>query len=174
MYEQVEKPKESKSRAVANSVAQKKSKISKGVTFVDNRLKGHASQETITQYRKIIQFGGKDGNFIGDEARFHVHQVGGDEHYKYKNGKRKNYDSGGKVNQGMLKEAIELCKSDRVTYPDAADKLSYDAVIAHLKSLVVTAPAPAAPAVSSSTSSPSSSPKTKPGGSDFNPDDDFM
>jgi hypothetical protein len=37
MYEQVEKPKENKSRAVANSVAQKKSNIKQGFGFVDNR-----------------------------------------------------------------------------------------------------------------------------------------
>jgi hypothetical protein len=37
MYEQVEKPKENKSRAVANSVAQKKSNVKQGFGFVDNR-----------------------------------------------------------------------------------------------------------------------------------------
>ncbi|NRD74766.1 hypothetical protein HQQ94_16385 [Shewanella sp. VB17] len=39
MYEQIEKPKENKSRAVANSVAQKKSNGKQGVGFVDNRQK---------------------------------------------------------------------------------------------------------------------------------------
>jgi len=39
MYERVEKPKENKSRAVANSVAQKKSKKQQGFGFVDNREK---------------------------------------------------------------------------------------------------------------------------------------
>jgi len=37
MYEQVEKPKENKSRAVANSVTQKKSNVKQGFGFVDNR-----------------------------------------------------------------------------------------------------------------------------------------
>lgn len=37
MYEQVKKPKENKSRAVANSVAQKKSNVKQGFGFVDNR-----------------------------------------------------------------------------------------------------------------------------------------
>lgn len=37
MYEQVEKPKENKSRAVANSVAQKKNGVKQGFGFVDNR-----------------------------------------------------------------------------------------------------------------------------------------
>jgi hypothetical protein len=37
MYEQVEKPKANKSRAVANSVAQKKSNVRQGFGFVDNR-----------------------------------------------------------------------------------------------------------------------------------------
>ncbi len=39
MYEQVEKPKENKSRAVANSVTQKKSAVRQGFGFVDNRKK---------------------------------------------------------------------------------------------------------------------------------------
>jgi 5-methylcytosine-specific restriction endonuclease McrA len=43
MYEQVEKPKENKSRSVANSVTQKKSNEKQGFGFVDNR------QEAITQ-----------------------------------------------------------------------------------------------------------------------------
>ncbi len=37
MYEQVEKPKENKSRAAANSVTQKKSNVNRGFGFVDNR-----------------------------------------------------------------------------------------------------------------------------------------
>ncbi|CAM3789124.1 hypothetical protein VA7868_00448 [Vibrio aerogenes CECT 7868] len=37
MYEQVEKPKENRSRAVANSVTQKKSNVKQGFGFVDNR-----------------------------------------------------------------------------------------------------------------------------------------
>ena len=37
MYAQVEKTKENKSRAVANSVAQKKSSVKQGFGFVDNR-----------------------------------------------------------------------------------------------------------------------------------------
>ena len=37
MFEQVEKPKENKSRAVANSVTQKKSDVKQGFGFVDNR-----------------------------------------------------------------------------------------------------------------------------------------
>ncbi len=37
MYEQIEKPKENKSREVANSVAQKKSNEKQGLGFVDNR-----------------------------------------------------------------------------------------------------------------------------------------
>ncbi len=46
MYAQVEKTKENKSRAVANSVGQKKSSVKQGIGFVDNRL------ETIAQ-RKL-------------------------------------------------------------------------------------------------------------------------
>ena len=37
MYAHVEKAKENKSRAVANSVGQKKSNIKQGAGFVDNR-----------------------------------------------------------------------------------------------------------------------------------------
>jgi len=38
MYAQVEKPKENKGRAVANSVAKKKNNMKQGFGFVDNRL----------------------------------------------------------------------------------------------------------------------------------------
>ena len=37
MYEQVNKPKENKSRAIANTVAQKQSNAKQGFGFVDNR-----------------------------------------------------------------------------------------------------------------------------------------
>lgn len=37
MYKQVEKPKENKSRAIANSVSQKKNKLNRDLGFVDNR-----------------------------------------------------------------------------------------------------------------------------------------
>ena len=37
MYEQVEKPKKNKSRAIANSVGQKKSNVKQAVDFMDNR-----------------------------------------------------------------------------------------------------------------------------------------
>ncbi len=40
MYKQVDKPKENKSRAVANSVAQQKSGDGKYIGFIDNRVKG--------------------------------------------------------------------------------------------------------------------------------------
>ena len=49
MYEQVEKPKEDKSRVVANSVAQKKDKAKQGVGFVDNRV---SNMNVVTQLGK--------------------------------------------------------------------------------------------------------------------------
>lgn len=45
MYEQVEKPKENKSRAIANSVSQKKSIVKQGFGFVDNRPKAIAQRK---------------------------------------------------------------------------------------------------------------------------------
>ncbi|WPD22061.1 MAG: hypothetical protein SD837_17875 [Candidatus Electrothrix scaldis] len=60
MYEQVEKPKENKSRAVANSVAQKKSHVKQGFGFVDNR------PETVAQ-RKIQVLAGE--NFVRQRQR---------------------------------------------------------------------------------------------------------
>jgi hypothetical protein len=45
MYAQVEKPKKSKSRAVANSVAQKKSNVKQGFGFVDNRPESIAQRK---------------------------------------------------------------------------------------------------------------------------------
>ncbi|WP_221937439.1 eCIS core domain-containing protein [Shewanella psychropiezotolerans] len=62
MYEQIEKPKENKSRAVANSVAQKKSNVKKGFRFVDNRPEFIAQrkvqgmvQNHIEQLESLIQ-----------------------------------------------------------------------------------------------------------------------
>ena len=49
MYKQVEKPKENRSRVVANSVAQKKSRVKQGFAFVDNR------PETVVQRKLPIQ-----------------------------------------------------------------------------------------------------------------------
>jgi hypothetical protein len=50
MYEQVEKPKDNKSRAVANSAAQKKSNAEQGFGFVDNR----PESKQIIQLQKTI------------------------------------------------------------------------------------------------------------------------
>lgn len=45
MYAQVEKSKENKNRAVANSVGQKKSNVKQGIGFVDNRRQSSINQE---------------------------------------------------------------------------------------------------------------------------------
>lgn len=45
MYEQIEKPKENKSRAVANAVSQKRSSVKQGIGFVDNRPGAVAQQK---------------------------------------------------------------------------------------------------------------------------------
>lgn len=55
MYEQVEKPKENKSRAVANSVAQKKSIGRQSFGFVDNRTKEKADDQTLQKMRLNYQ-----------------------------------------------------------------------------------------------------------------------
>lgn len=47
MYEQVEKSKENKSKAVSNSVTQKKSKGKQGFGFVDNRPNGIMQRKLI-------------------------------------------------------------------------------------------------------------------------------
>jgi len=53
MYAQVEKPKENKSRAVANSIAQKKNNGKQGFGFVDNRhIRNEVSQ---AKSEKVIQ-----------------------------------------------------------------------------------------------------------------------
>jgi len=56
MYEQVEKPKENKSKAVVNSVAQKKSNGKQGFGFVDNR------PESITQRKQVEEMKCKKDN----------------------------------------------------------------------------------------------------------------
>jgi hypothetical protein len=49
MYVQVKKPKENKSRAVANSVTQKKSNVKQSFGFVDNRPKSNAQKKIQSQ-----------------------------------------------------------------------------------------------------------------------------
>lgn len=56
MYEQVEKPKENKSRAVANAVTQKKSNGKQGIGFVDNRHEQSAQRQTIKEINSIANY----------------------------------------------------------------------------------------------------------------------
>jgi hypothetical protein len=66
MYAQVEKPKESKSRAVANSVAQKKSAGKQGAGFVDNRpeaLKQRRVIEAVQNGKNLKQLKKNDANY---------------------------------------------------------------------------------------------------------------
>ena len=68
MYEQVEKPKVNKSRAVANSVAQKKNNVKHGFGLVENRpefvaqrklkeISNNSSQvKRATQLQTIVKF----------------------------------------------------------------------------------------------------------------------
>ncbi len=57
MYEQVEKPKENKSRAVANSVSQKKSSDKQSFGFVDNRSEAVAQRKQFanTNAHEVVQ-----------------------------------------------------------------------------------------------------------------------
>ncbi len=62
MYPKVEKPKENKSRAVANSVAQKQSNVKQGFGFVENR------PETVTQ-RKLQEFANRSQTKQGAQLK---------------------------------------------------------------------------------------------------------
>ena len=71
MYERVEKPKENKSRTVANSVAQKKSDRKQGFGFVDNRSECVAQRKVIklsninpneNQIAQLVKFKNTDTN----------------------------------------------------------------------------------------------------------------
>ncbi|NOQ28165.1 MAG: hypothetical protein GQ564_22615 [Bacteroidales bacterium] len=55
MYEQVDKLKENKSRAVANSVEQRKGKINRGIPFIDNRPKAIVQKKLIKSMRQDNQ-----------------------------------------------------------------------------------------------------------------------
>lgn len=55
MYAQIEKPKENKSRAVANSVAQKKSNVKEGFGFVDNRPEAVVQRRMQNQINKNLE-----------------------------------------------------------------------------------------------------------------------
>ena len=82
MYEQVEKPKENKSRAVGNSVAQKKRKMKQGFGFVDNRPEAVAQHKrreldhNNTQNKPAAQFLSITGNctsqqLVGEHLSLH-------------------------------------------------------------------------------------------------------
>ena len=55
MYAQVEKPKEKKSRAIANSVTQKKINTKQGFGFVDNRSKAIVQRNVKLNNTSIIK-----------------------------------------------------------------------------------------------------------------------
>ena len=55
MYKQVEKPQENKSRAVANSSAQKKSNMKQGFGFVDNRPEAIAKRKLSSTMNNSLQ-----------------------------------------------------------------------------------------------------------------------
>lgn len=72
MYAQVEKSKENKSKAVANSVAQQKNNVAQGLGFVDNRPVAVAQRRlknTINSGTKIAQM--RSDKRIEDSARKH-------------------------------------------------------------------------------------------------------
>jgi hypothetical protein len=65
MYVQIEKPKENKSRTVANSVGQKKSNVRQGFGFVDNRLKSTITGvDAVTQKQE-----NKDTFFVDNRSK---------------------------------------------------------------------------------------------------------
>lgn len=72
MYAQVENPKENKSRAIANSVAQKKSNGKQGFGFVDNRpemVTQRKVQEVANKSTRVIQNKKGKGTSIGKAMR---------------------------------------------------------------------------------------------------------
>jgi len=79
MYEQTEKPKENKSRAVANSVTQKKSNAKQGFGFVDNRpvaiaqRKLHERASNNSPNQRLHRF--DQGNTIQQEPKNDVENV---------------------------------------------------------------------------------------------------
>lgn len=75
MYEQVEKPKENKSRAVANSVAQKKSDGKQGSGFVDNRPKKIALQNRDSTSQPFQKYGAKSG--LSDNLKLRTKKLSG-------------------------------------------------------------------------------------------------
>ena len=81
MYSQVEKPKENKSRAVANSVTQKKSNVKQGFGFVDNRQQSVAQMVvengTITGSTITIQRTDVNGTQVYEDNRYPVWKMGG-------------------------------------------------------------------------------------------------
>lgn len=103
MYAQVEKPKENKGRAVANSVAQKKSNVKQGFGFVDNRL-------ACTQMN-VIQ--GKWFLIDGDNTESYNMKSNGDGTYSYEG---KTYKPNGK--RSGFKEIVELVEDDSMVLDD--------------------------------------------------------
>jgi hypothetical protein len=89
------------------------------------------------QWKKVKS---KDGDFLGEPASFHIHRVGGDEHYSYgtSSRSRKDYKKNGKITQSNLRDAIENCEKDGTQHGvDETYKIVHD----YLKSELVLEPA---------------------------------
>ncbi len=76
MYEQIEKPKENKSRAVANSVGRKKSNVTQGFGFVDNRheaimqKKAQSLADSSNQVNRQLKFSQQNGSIYRAPVQF--------------------------------------------------------------------------------------------------------
>lgn len=84
------------------------------------------------------KFGNQKGTFEGHPAGFHIHRVGGDEHFKYGNlmWTRVDFIEGGKLLPKKLEKAIEMCSGLANSKAQKIDETHKDVVLSYLKSLL--------------------------------------
>ena len=92
------------------------------------------------------KFGNQKGTFEGDPGGFHIHRVGGDEHFKY--GKlqwtRVDFIEGGNLLPKKLDKAIEMCSGLVDKKGQKIDETYKDVVLTYMQSLVKEEEKPAA------------------------------
>lgn len=106
MYAQVEKSKENKSRAVANSVAQKKSNLKQSFGFVDNRPETSLQRKNRTIIDNSSNSYYKSG-LSSNEIKNHGEVVQCDTEFKFKKRQLTYNDGGGVPKTEMVAEEAE-------------------------------------------------------------------
>ena len=98
--------------------------------------------------------GKKGGTFIGVAGSHHIHEIGGNAHYKYHNSAPVAFNHGGRINRDGVLRAIDECNAQQL---QTGDNAGYQACLDYLNGLLANTPATV-----TVTPSPGSGPSRKP------------